>query len=392
MPASALPANPNRRRFIRVLGGASVVAATATLPGCDRMPDEAIAPWRPATAQETDPRRIALSFALLAPNAHNIQPWLVELAEESGIVLYVDQSRLLPQTDPYSRQIVISLGAFVELLDMAARQMGFRLQTEYAPQGTFSDIAVDDRPVARFTLLHDTQIRPDPLFDHVLSRRSTKTPYLDRAPDAATLAALGSVVTLPGQRCASSHDPHTVARLRKLTADAIRLEMEVPRTHRESIELARIGAAEINANRDGIGLHGPMFWWLDRLGLMTQEKAANPGTFAYRGGLRYALGWADSTPAFGWLVSSNGSRQSQLDSGRVYVRLNLQAQALGLAIHPVSQLLQEYPEMQTLQAAFLETVPLQNEEKVQMLFRLGYAEAVPPTPRRPLNAFLTEPA
>ena len=57
-----------------------------------------------------------ISYALLAPNSHNIQPWLLKLTGENSFDLYVDQTRLLPKTDPPSRQIHISQGTFLEYL------------------------------------------------------------------------------------------------------------------------------------------------------------------------------------------------------------------------------------------------------------------------------------
>ena len=56
-----------------------------------------------------EPRMQALSYAILAPNPHNRQPWLVDLQVDGQVTLYVDQTRLLPHTDPFSRQIVAGL-------------------------------------------------------------------------------------------------------------------------------------------------------------------------------------------------------------------------------------------------------------------------------------------
>ena len=58
---------------------------------------------------------------------------------------------------------------------------------------------------------------------------------------------------------------------------------------------------------------------------------------------------------------------------------------LGVAMHPWSQALQEYPEMAAVQARFLEFTGTPPGSVVQMFFRLGYADAVPPTPRRALD-------
>ena len=84
------------------------------------MPAEAIAAWQGPKA-ETDVRKWILSYAILAPHSHNLQSWLVDLRTPDEIMLYCDLTRLLPETDPYYRQIMMSHGTFLELVDMAAR-------------------------------------------------------------------------------------------------------------------------------------------------------------------------------------------------------------------------------------------------------------------------------
>ena len=95
-----------------------------------------------------------------------------------------------------------------------------------------------------------------------------------------------------------------------------------------------------------------------------------------------------SARAFGWMSNRNASRGDQLNAGRAYVRMNLKATALGLGVHPWSQSLQEYPEM----AAFYKEAHelIGDGLTVQMLYRIGYAESIGPTPRRGLQAHLVE--
>ena len=78
------------------------------------------------------------------------------------------------------------------------------------------------------------------------------------------------------------------------------------------------------------------------------------------------------------------ARAAQLAAGRDWLRLNLAATALGLGLHPISQALQEFPEMR---ASYIEAHALLAPEGgvVQMLGRIGYAAAVPPTPRWPVD-------
>ena len=114
----------HRRAFVRLVGGGVVAAAAAPLAGCGSgLPPEALAPWQ-GPGQEPDLRRWILGHAILAPHSHNLQSWLVDLRTPDEILLRCDPTRLLPETDPFSRQIMMSHGTFIELLDLAARERG----------------------------------------------------------------------------------------------------------------------------------------------------------------------------------------------------------------------------------------------------------------------------
>ena len=121
----------DRRSFIRLAGG-GVIAASAA--GCSsELPAEAVQAWAGPSPQETDLRRWALGYAVLAPHSHNLQSWLVDLRQPGELLLRCDLTRLLPETDPFSRQIMMSHGTFLELLDIAARERGHRAQVELFP-------------------------------------------------------------------------------------------------------------------------------------------------------------------------------------------------------------------------------------------------------------------
>ncbi len=385
----------SRRGFIRTIGGTGIVFAAAGigLTQCDRMPASAVEPWVAPGAGRPDIREWALAHALLAPNPHNMQPWIADLREENAVTLHVDPDRLLPETDPFGRQILIGHGTFLELFDLAARKAGYRAEINLFPAGSAGEaspaVAIAQHPVAHIVLAKDETLEPDPLFDAILNRRSCKEPFdMERAVTEAHAQALRTSQKDPAVSLTLARDGDLPATLRTLTTDAMVTEMETPRTLGESIKVMRIGADEIAENPDGIDLHGPMFWWLKNLGLMTEEKAMTPGTIAYQGGIDYALGWAGATPSFGWISTNGNDRATQVAAGRAYVRLNLQATASGVAMHPVSQLLQEYPEMTDLQRQFYEATETPRQRTVQMLFRLGYADQPAPTPRRPLDALL----
>lgn len=173
----------DRRKFVRVAGGGFVfAAATAALAGCSQqMPAAAIEPWQ-GPGPEADPRRWILGDAILAPHSHNLQSWLVDLRTPDEIVLRCDLGRLLPETDPFSRQIMMSHGTFLELLDIAARERGLRADITLFPEGAFGSEKLDERPVARIRLMPDTATRKDPLFTQILARRTNRSLYDLRRP------------------------------------------------------------------------------------------------------------------------------------------------------------------------------------------------------------------
>ena len=72
------------------------------------------------------------------------------------------------------------------------------------------------------------------------------------------------------------------------------------------------------------------------------------------------------------------------------MRVALQATANGLAMQPMSQALQEYPEMEQYYETVHTWLTDGPDERVQMLVRLGYAKAVGPAPRWPLDTRLKE--
>ena len=67
------------------------------------------------------------------------------------------------------------------------------------------------------------------------------------------------------------------------------------------------------------------------------------------------------------------------------MRINLKATELGIGVQPLSQALQEFPEMAPLYARVHEMLA-PGGGTVQMWTRLGYGPGVGPSPRWPLDA------
>jgi hypothetical protein len=372
-----------RRKMIGLIGGGVVLGAGGAFGyAATRVPQTAFLPWDMAGRYE-DPRLRALSWALLAPNPHNRQPWLADLAEDGVITLRVDRDRLLPQTDPFQRQITIGLGCFLELLRMAAAEDGYRAEISPFPEGSAA-AGLDGRPIARITLSADPSVARDPLFAHVPERRSNKEPFdLARPVAPGALGPLGAVVR--AARFGGTVAPEAVQDLRVLTHEALRIEVETPHTFQESVDLFRIGRHEVDANPDGIDFTGPLFESLRLTGQFSRASAADPSSFAFRSGLDAVFANADTAMGHVWLVTADNDRDTQIATGADWVRVNLAATAQGLGFHPLSQALQEFPEMAGPYRAVHERLA-PDGGTVQMLARIGYGPTVGASPRWPLES------
>ncbi len=375
----------SRRGILRLIGGGFVLAATGAggFVAMNQPSRTARAPWREA-GKGADFRHRFLSYALLAPNPHNRQPWLVQLEGEDALTLYVDLERRLPATDPYDRQITIGCGAFLELLRQAAAEEGYAAEIDLFPDGQ-DMMTLDKRPVARVRF-ESGAAKPDPLFAHVLMRRSNKEVYKPDAVSPDALAALIAAGQFSGVSANGTGETALAESLRDLTWRAHKIEVTTPRANQESVDLMRIGAKEVAANPDGIELEGVMIGLGKAVGMVNRETLADQNSEGFKQGLAMYEAMALSARGFVWLTNANATRADQIAAGRGYVRMNLKATALGLGLHPWSQSLQEYDEMKDLFAEVHGLIG--GGKRVQMLARTGYGPPVGPTPRRGLAAHM----
>ena len=380
-----------RRNFVRIMGGGIVMAASAGLTACSsQMPAAAIEAWQGPPPQ-TDVRRWILGYAILAPHSHNLQSWLVDLRTPDEIVLRCDLTRLLPETDPYSRQIMMSHGTFLELLDIAARERGLRATIELFPDGAFPAETLDQRPVARIRLVPDPAVPKDPLFAQILRRHTNRSLYDLRrpVPEQAWQAMADAVKPHPVRfGFVGTDSPERLQAHRAIAAEAWRIELTTPRTILESFRVLRVGAAEVAKYRDCLVVMDPMVVLLARVGLFDRSRAPAPDGYVTAGQIKDFNRKLESTPGFLWMVTEGNDRATQVNAGRAYVRVQLAATAHQVAMQPLQQALQEYPEQAKPHADIqrLLAVP-QAATTLQMWARVGHAPPVDPAPRRALEAF-----
>ncbi len=356
---------------LALVGGAGVWRVT-------RHPQTALQPWILEAKTTSDVRMYAFRHAILAPNPHNRQPWVIRLEGDDSATLSCDLAKRLPDTDPYDRQTTIGFGTFIELARIAAAELGVRIEIESFPEGE-SQRALDARPVARLRFVKDTTVEKDPLFASIVQRRTNRELFdSKRLLPEALAARIAEDET-------QSINAELISSVKAVTVAAMTIEITTPRTFGESVDLMRIGADEVDANPDGLVLSGPKMEALKFIGLLDRPALSDPSTAAFKTGLEMQQEICGSIPALLWITTPTNSRLDQLEAGRRYVRANLRATTQGVAMHPLSQSLQEYREMTAKFVEIHQILGVKQGERLQMLARMGYAPPADPSPRWPLE-------
>jgi ThiF family len=294
------------------------------------------------------------AYATLAPSPHNTQPWRFRVVGRS-LTIIPDLSRALPVADPRRRALTISLGCAAMSALVAAAAAGLAMTPELTPGGA-----------VRLTLAGPGP-EPDPalapLFPALLSRVTDKRGY---PPDPVEPPPLPYP---EGIAVCYLADPASRTRLAGLHRQAV---TELARTGSFARELAVwLRTDPADPRRDGMTLPLPPD---AAAALITALRRS--GEPLLQMGERDAQALA-AGPVLGLLTSAEDTEPAWILAGLAWQRLCLSAHAAGLALAPLTAVVED---PRTRPAAATLAPPARH---IQILFRLGRSPGpLPPTPRR----------
>lgn len=333
------------RRALRcaaTIGLVALIAACASAPVTE-------------DAEAEDIRYELVEWGRLAQNAHNVQPWRVVLdpRDKNRMTLYVDDSRPLPETDPPSRQITISMGTFLAVLDARAAQLGYQADVALFPEGEYHESTIAELPVADIRLRnlgsgggararYPVAAKPD-----AVTSPSIKYRYRPADLPAETVAIIEGYST-NSLEITMIDDPKEVAWLNELSIEAFALEMTYEPTMLESYELMRMNGRERRDEPYGLSLT-PNFpartlWFIDAVQTLFPQ---DPEAFGETG-VRIFTNAMENVTHYILMVSEDNSRTTQVETGMALQALWMDLHAVDHVALPNSQALQEYPEMAEL--------------------------------------------
>lgn len=313
--------------------------------------------------------RFLLGYATLAPSGHNTQPWLFEISDHS-INVIADRRRALPVVDPYDREMVISCGAAIANLEVAAVQFGFSPSVTLSPDPDREDLlacvalARTGAPIAT----------PGAHFAAIVNRRTTRARFADDVPQPALIDACIAHADVHGIALTVIFDEARRRGFADLVDQGDHGQFDDPAFRRELaswVHSTRMGSRD--------GMSGTGFGMPDILAPAARfvMRTFDIGNSVAAANVKAIM---EGTPALALLSSNEDTQDAWLETGRALGRILLELTAQGFAASYLNQPI----ETPTLRPRLKEQAGVSGNP--QILIRVGKAESSQPaTVRRPLG-------
>lgn len=325
----------------------------------------------PFEASPKEQLKFLLRFAILAPSGHNTQLWLFRLADDH-VYLFADRTRALPVVDPNDRELVISCGAALELVEIAARNYGRELFIEICPDSADDDLS------AKITIGGNEvagELNSD-LFRAIPKRRTNRAQFEDKQITNAVANRCESAASHFGVELVFIKDRTARSRVAELVAEGDRVQFADPRFRRE---LASWIHSRRKVSRDGMS--GDAFGVPDILSPIGALiiRAFDRGKGVAAGHKKKIL---DGSPMLAVISSASDDVQDWIATGRALSRVLLTLAAAGATASYRNQPV----EIESLRPRLRETVNCKGIP--QLLLRFGFGPTLKASVRRSVDDVL----
>jgi hypothetical protein len=338
----------------------------------------------------------AVASGIRAPSPHNTQSWKFRPVSDTAALLYVDEKRLLPATDPPARQIHIGAGCCIETLAIGMTTEGYDTEVELLPDGPYGLDEIGRKPVASIELHSGSATGPDELADAIGRRQTNRKPYTGPLLTETEAERLRAFLPPDTVDMVTFNDPDAMRPLIDIFYRAYEIEVTTRHLWEETRRWWRFNEGQRRKLRDGLSVPQSGVDGLKRRFIEWTMRNGDPkrwfSRFSTRSTLRTLRKGFNSARGVVLLETATNEQLDWLRAGRAFARAHLGLTQLGLTCAPNSQVLQEYREMAALQHEFNDLVGVREPQKVQMAFRVGRAERAYTAPRRDPRDFVIDRA
>ncbi len=346
---------------------------------------------RPNPSDFSRPIEKAIAYGINASNPHNTQAWKFKMLTDTSMLLYIDKNRILPATDPTTRQIHIGCGCFIETANIGMTKEGYNTKIEYFPDGFYNISSIGKSPVAKITLIEDSDVQISELSKDILTRKTSRQLYSNQIIDPATWSAILLLIKEKQSSFELITENKKLDIIRPILADGMEIESYTFRTHEESRKWFREDDEKIAEKRDGInlpgnGISGVKKWFAERQ-LRGLKKDDWHSKKMNESALKMHRKRVKESPNIISLKTTTNTPLDWLKVGQDYCKLQLACIMKGFYMHPLSQVLQEFEEMNPLRRKFEKEMNVLKNEKIQMVVRVGKSKTPYLSYRRRVSEF-----
>jgi hypothetical protein len=327
----------------------------------------------PMSAGADEKLLFLLRRAVLAPSNHNTQPWLFRI-QGHELDIIADLNRSLPVTDPDNRELIISCGAALNHLSVAARYFGYSSAIEAYPEPEYPDL------LARFSLggSCDTYAEDILKFGAIEKRRTYHFPFLPEPVPKSLLDVLEQIARSHGAKLDFYTDHETRYQIAEIVSKADRLQWHDKHFRRE---LSSWLIPNRSPRRDGIPGYARGVG-----NLISDAEAFVVRTFDLgEGQAARDREIAIHSPVIAVLSTPADSRRDWLNAGMALSGVLLRAQVEDVSASFLNQAVEVPQTREGLEAL------LSENGRAQLLLRFGFGKEIEPTPRRTVQDFLLPP-
>lgn len=326
----------------------------------------------PAKGPMEERLKFLLRYAILAPSGPNTQPWKYAI-NDGSVSVFADLSRALPFVDPSNRTLYMSVGCAIANLAVAGAHFGFAPRVSYFPDGEESD------HVAEVQLLpggNKMDLQMD-LFPQIQRRHTTKDRYEIAAIEPFILKEMEKSINLPGFYLSYLLDKDSKDKMADLVSRSHQIQLAKKEFRHNLGDWLR---NNWTAEPDGMPLY--TFGVPDAVSLgfpaaFKEFDLSRPVIYRDSGLIHgcstLAVLSTDQDDKLTWTMCGFALENLLLLATSYDVRASFFSQPIGLA------------DLREVMKALV------NRGHPQLLFSLGMAKPMRPSPRRPLEDVIRKP-
>lgn len=315
---------------------------------------------------DTNDMKEIIKYGSFAPSSHNAQMWSVEIMEKNKIKIYPNYDRVLPFVDPNNRETWIAIGAFVENCVLAAQDLGYK-----------SNVITNDNEIIIDFQQDNSITKINQNIDLIKKRLTIREPYLKKKITDATIKKLSelseNVVYFP-------IEDEKAQQIINHSIDAYSLQMKDTSKLEELAKWMTFSYKEEKERKDGLtpevlGITGFKHFLFN---LFMSQKSVTGKTFI-KSSIASAEEQLNACSGYILITSNTFNNSDLVKSGRLLERVWLKCVNNEIAVHPMSQVLEEQQYYELLKTS------LKIDGEIQMVLRIGKVKKYPERIGKRLN-------